>query len=174
MNSLKPRSTQSVTVSRDSPGSVPDLYVPAMAARGDLIYRAFATVRCVLSLPSSFMWRRPTSFIEDCVAFLAIAFSARKRGLVHAAGVPSLLSNIVEGATIYFLVVFASQLLFIFLEFLAPVSDLSADSFSSSHLITATHRNQSRRSQQCKSPPSNISIRLNLTTCSPTHSANTM
>ena len=111
-------------------------------------------------------------FIEDCAAFLVIAISARKQGLVHVAGVSTLLGNIVEGATIYFLMVFASQLLFIFFELLTAVGDLSADSFSPTHLITATHRNQSRRSQRCKSPPSNISIRLNLTTLSPTHRAN--
>ena len=83
-------------------------------------------------------------FIEDCTAFLVIAISAREQGLVHAAGVSSLLGNIVEGATIYFLVVLASQLFFIFFELLTAVSDFSADSFSSTHLISATHRNQSR------------------------------
>ena len=145
-----------------------------MAGWGDRIYRAFAAVRCVLSLPLSFTWHRQTPFTEDCTAFLVIAFSARKRGLRHTDGVPSLFRTIFEGATIYFLVLFASQLLFILFLLFAQVSDLSAHSFSSTHLITATHRNQSRISHRCKSPPSNISINLNPTTCSPTHSANTM
>ena len=111
-------------------------------------------------------------FIEDCAAFLVIVLSAGKRNLAYAGGVPSILRGVVEGATIYFLVVFAGQLLFIFFELLAPVSDLSANSFSSPRLITATHRNHSHRSQQGKPPPSNISIKLNPTTCSPTHSVN--
>ena len=131
-----------------------------MAARGDRIQRAFATVRCVLSLPSSFTWHRQTPFVEDCPAFLVIAFSARRRDLAHTAGVPSLFGNIFKGATIYFLVVFALQLLFIFFLLLTPVSDLSAHSFSSTHLITATHSRQSKRYQRGKSPPSNISIKV--------------
>ena len=145
-----------------------------MAGWGDHIYRAFAAVRYVLSLPSPFTWHRQTPFTEDCTAFLVIAFSARKRGLGHTGGVPSLFRTIFEGATIYFLVLFASQLLFILFLLFAQVSDLSAHSFSSAHLITATPRNQFRISQRCKSPPSNISISLNPTTCSPTHSANTV
>ena len=74
------------------------------------------------SIPPSCGINQPLS-IEDCAAFLVIAFSARKWGRAHAAGVPSLLRNILEGATIYFLVVFAGQLLFIFFQLLAPVSD---------------------------------------------------
>ena len=87
---------------------------------------------------STSAWHRPTPFTEDCVAFLVIAFSARKRGHVYAPGVPSLLTNIIEGATVYFFVVFAGQLLFIFFELLAPVSELPTDLFSSALLIIAT------------------------------------
>ena len=54
--------------------------------------------------------------IEVCAAFLVIVFSARKRSLAHAGGVPSILRGIVEGATVYFLMVFAGQLVFIFFE----------------------------------------------------------
>ena len=135
-------------------------------------FRYFTVCFCPFIPPSCGINQPPS--IEDCAAFLVIAFSARKWGRAHAAGVPSLLRNILEGATIYFLVVFAGQLLFIFFQLLAPVGDLSTDSFSSTHLITATHRYQSKRCQRRKSPPSNISTRLNLTTCSPTHSSNTV
>ena len=125
-----------------------------MAGWGDRIYRAYGTIWCVLSLPSSFTWHRPTPFIEDCAAFLVIVFSARKRGHMHAAGVPSLLECIVKDATIYFLVVFGGQLLVIFFDLLAPVSGLSTDSLSSAHLIMAAHRYRSKRSLRGKLSPS--------------------
>jgi hypothetical protein len=101
-----------------------------MAGRAARIYRAFANVWCVMSLQSSFPWYRPTPFIEDCAAFIVIVFSARERGFTFVSGVPTLLGNIVEGGTVYFLVVFTSQVFLIFCEILAPVSDLSTVSFS--------------------------------------------
>ena len=122
-----------------------------MAERGARIYCAFADVWCVLSLPSSFRLHRPTPFIEDCAAFAVIVFSARKRGLMDAAGIPTLLGNIVRDGTVYFLVVFAGQVLLIFFELLA-VSDLSTDSFSSAHFAMAAHRHRSHCSRGGKSP----------------------
>ena len=91
---------------------------------------------------------------------------------MYAAGIPTLLGNIVRGGTVYFLVVFAGQLFFMFFQLLAPVSDLSADSFSSTHLITATHSRQSKRYQRGKSPPSNISIKVKPDYVSLTNSLN--
>ena len=99
-------------------------------------------------------------FIEDCAAFLVIVFSARKWGLVYAAGLPTLIGNIVRGGTAYFLVIFAGELLLIFFNLLPPVSDLPIDSFSSTRLIMAAHRDRSIRSQERKSSPSNISINM--------------
>ena len=113
-------------------------------------------------------------FIEDSTAFLVIAVSGRKRGIVHAVGVPTILGNILKDATIYFLVVFAGQLLEIFFALLKLVSDFSADSFSSAHLIMVAHRNRSKRFQRGKSSPSNIPIMQNPTMCSPAHSANSV
>ena len=104
-------------------------------------------------------------FIEDCSAFLLIVYAARKWGLARASGLPALLSSIVRGATIYFLVVFAGQLLLIFFEIFAPVSDLLTDLFSSAH--NGACRDRPERTQGGKSPPSTISVRLNLTICLP-------
>ena len=66
-------------------------------------------------------------FVTDTVAFLIIVYSAKHRGLMRAHGVPSLLDRIVEDATVYFLIMFTGQLLVLFFEFLAPVSDSSID-----------------------------------------------
>ena len=52
---------------------------------------------------------------------------------MRAHGIPSLLDNIVQGATTYFLVIFTGHLLLIFFELLAPVSDCPADLYSSAH-----------------------------------------
>ena len=119
---------------------------------------------------STFTWHQSTSFIEDCAAFLVIAFSAWRWGLVYAAGVPTLIGNIVRGGTVYFLVIFVCQLLLIFFNVLPPVSDLSTDSFSPTHLIMAAHRDRSIGYQERESSPSNIPIRLKPTIFSPTHS----
>ena len=67
-------------------------------------------------------------FIKDSSAFLVIICSTSKhRGLLRAHGITSLLDKIVQGATVYFLVIFTGHLLVIFFEFLAPVSDRPAD-----------------------------------------------
>ena len=123
-----------------------------MAERGARIYCAFADVWCVLSLPSSFTLHRPTPFIEDCAAFAVIVFSARKRGLMDAAGIPTLLGNIVRDGTVYFLVVFAGQLLLVLFELLAPVGNLSTNSKFSAHFVMAAHRDRSHCSRGGKSP----------------------
>ena len=91
------------------------------------------------SLHPSFGIDQPP-FIEDCAAFLVVVFSARQRSFIYAAGMPTLLGNIVHGGTVYFLVVFAGQLLLVFFELLAPVSDVSTDSFSSAHFVMVAQR----------------------------------
>jgi len=73
------------------------------------------------------------TFVKDTSAFLIIIYSARHRGLMRAHGVKSLLDKIVEDATVYFLIIFISQLLVVFFQFLAPVSDHLADLCSSTH-----------------------------------------
>ena len=72
-------------------------------------------------------------FVEDSSAFLVVVYSSRERGCVHASSVQTLLDNIVQGATAYFLVICTGHLLSIVFEVFAPVSDLLADSFSSTH-----------------------------------------
>lgn len=52
---------------------------------------------------------------------------------MRAHGVKSLLDTIVEDATVYFLIIFICQLLVVFFQFLAPVSDHLADLCSSAH-----------------------------------------
>ena len=52
---------------------------------------------------------------------------------MRAHGIPSLLDNIVQGATTYFLVIFTGHLLWIFFELLAPVSHRLTGLCSSTH-----------------------------------------
>ena len=67
--------------------------------------------------------------VKDTSAFLIVVYSARYRGLMRARGVQSLLDTIVEDAIVYFLLIFICQLLVIFFEFFAPVSDHLVDLF---------------------------------------------
>jgi hypothetical protein len=50
-------------------------------------------------------------FIEDSSAFLIIIYSAKHRGVIRVRGIPSLLDNIVQGATVYFLVILLATFL---------------------------------------------------------------
>jgi len=60
------------------------------------------------------------SVVYDTSAFAVIIYSARNRSLMRVDGVQSLLDTIVEDATVYFLVIFAGQLLVVFFEIFAP------------------------------------------------------
>ena len=64
---------------------------------------------------------------KDSLGFLIIVYSAKRQGPARAQGVPSLLDRILRDATTYFLAIFAGQLLAIFFEIFAPVSDRPAD-----------------------------------------------
>ena len=59
---------------------------------------------------------------EDTSAFLIVVYTAKRRRVMRLYGVPSLLDNIVQGATTYFLVIFTGHLLLILFELFAPVS----------------------------------------------------
>jgi len=72
-------------------------------------------------------------FVKDTSAFFIVVYSTRHRRHMRANGVRSLLDTIVEGATVYFLIIFAGHLLVIFLEVFAPVSDHPADLCCSTH-----------------------------------------
>jgi len=61
------------------------------------------------------------SVVYDVLAFLVVVYSARNRGPAHALGAPSLFGKIVQGATMYFLVIFTGHIMS-FLEFFAPPS----------------------------------------------------
>ena len=52
---------------------------------------------------------------------------------MRAHGMPSLLDNIVQGATTYFMVIFTGHLLLILFELFAPVSDRPTDLLSVIH-----------------------------------------
>jgi hypothetical protein len=60
---------------------------------------------------------------KDTSAFVIIAYYAKGRGNMRARGVPSLLDRIVEDATLYFLIIFTSQIFVISFEIFAAVSD---------------------------------------------------
>jgi hypothetical protein len=69
--------------------------------------------------------------VKDTSAFLIVIYSARHRSFMRAHGVQSLLDTIVGDATVYFLLIFTGHLLVLLFEFLAPVSDHSANLCSS-------------------------------------------
>ena len=73
------------------------------------------------------------SFVKDSSAFLIIIYSTKRGGRIRPRGIPTLLDNIVQGATTYFLVIFTGHLLLVFFELLAPVSDHPADLCSFTH-----------------------------------------
>ena len=60
--------------------------------------------------------------VEDTSAFLIVVYTAKSQRVVRLYGVPSLLDNIVQGATSYFLVIFTGHLLLVLFELFAPVS----------------------------------------------------
>ena len=62
------------------------------------------------------------SIVEDILAFLIVVYTAKRQRVMRLDGMPSLLDNIVEGATTYFLVIFTGHLLLILFELFAPVS----------------------------------------------------
>jgi len=66
-------------------------------------------------------------FAKDSLAFFIIVYSVKWRGPARPRAVPSLFDNIVQDATMYFLVIFSSHLVLIFFELFAPVSDFLID-----------------------------------------------
>ena len=101
---------------------------------GEIVYIALSLLYGVFC-PSTHRPRgiEQSLFLEDSSAFFVVVYSARERRLVHASRVPTLLDNIVQGATYYFLVICTSHILLILYEVFASVSDLLTDSFSSTH-----------------------------------------
>jgi hypothetical protein len=60
--------------------------------------------------------------IVDLLAFLIIVVKS-KRSRARFPGIPSILDTILRGATIYFVVIFTSQLVLLLSTIFAPVSD---------------------------------------------------
>jgi len=110
------------------------------------------------------------SFIEDSSAFLIIIYSTKHRGLARPRGMPTLLDNIVRGATTYFLVIFTGHLLLVFFELLAPVSDHPADFRSYTHYQLHIGTNST---SSCEvSAVLNVTVRVNSTECYIVYSGN--
>ena len=61
--------------------------------------------------------------IADIFVFLIILFTARGPRTRRFPGIPSILDAILRDATVYFLLIVASQLVLFFFVFLAPVCD---------------------------------------------------
>jgi hypothetical protein len=61
--------------------------------------------------------------IVDLLTFLIILVTARGPRKSKLPGIPDILNVILQDATVYFLLMFASQLVLFFFLFLAPVGD---------------------------------------------------
>ena len=66
----------------------------------------------------------PRCGIVDIFAFLIIVVTARRLRTNRHPDMPSVLDSILRDATIYFMVIFASQFLFLLFRFFAPVGDI--------------------------------------------------
>ena len=60
----------------------------------------------------------------DFLVFLIILITARRPGTSRLPGIPTILDAILQDATVYFLLIVASQLVLCLFLFFAPVSDL--------------------------------------------------
>jgi choline-glycine betaine transporter len=60
----------------------------------------------------------------DISAFLIILVTAKRQGRNRHPGISSILDTILREATLYFLLMFASQFLFVMFLFFAPVGDI--------------------------------------------------
>ena len=61
--------------------------------------------------------------IADLFAFLVIFITTKRAGSIRHPGIPSILDAILRGATLYFISIFAGQMLFELFLLFAPVSD---------------------------------------------------
>jgi hypothetical protein len=105
---------------------------------GEIAYTILSLVYGMFCSPPSVSksQRHNTPFVLDTSAFLVVVYTARnRRGFWRPSGVPSIFDNIVQGATTYFLVICTGNLLVIFFELLAPVSDLFTNPLFSAHCI---------------------------------------
>ena len=93
---------------------------------GELIYIALSLAYGTLSPSSTAHTPTPNFFlVKDSLALLTIVYSAKHHdgGRTRVDSVPRLLDKILQDATIYFLVLSTGQLLLLFFEIFAPVSD---------------------------------------------------
>ena len=73
--------------------------------------------------------------VKDALALLIIVYSAKRQdgGLTRVGGVPNLFDKIRQDATMYFLVLSTGNLLFLFFQIFAPVSDQRVGLRSAAH-----------------------------------------
>jgi len=83
-----------------------------------------------------FVWQTPTPIIPDVLIFSTIVYTAWRSNLCQFR-IPTLLRTIVRDATHYFLVIFTSQLLLVFITILGRVRILSCLSVLSFSLAEA-------------------------------------
>ena len=122
----------SSTVTADRSGRIQSLLFPTVAARGDRFHSfrgCFRFVSMFYNLPHGLslgalipdlVSPRVVASCTDVFAVLAIFFAARGPWLRYH-GIPTLLKTILRDASVYFLSMFACQLLLLFFLFLAPV-----------------------------------------------------
>ena len=90
----------------------------------EIVYSSIAIAYGASRKPLTVHIAAANSFIQDTFAFVVIVYSARGLSRTRSAGVPSLLGNIVENATSYFLIIFTNHLVVILFELFAHVSTI--------------------------------------------------
>ena len=103
---------------------------------GEVTYVALSLAYGTLFLSSTTHTPASDPFLtKDALALLIIIYSAKHHdgGRACIDGVPRLLDNILQDATVYFLVISTGHLLLLFFQIFAPVSDHPVNSCSTAH-----------------------------------------
>ena len=118
---VRDSSASSGTVARDRPRPVQGLLSAAVAIWGALVYQSSDCFRYALTRPP--IWfHSPHRGLVDLVAFLMVLVRTKRSRTNRYPGIPNILDAILRDATVYFLVIFISQLIFQLFVFVAPVS----------------------------------------------------
>ena len=125
-------SATSGTVARDRLGCVQGLFSPKVAAWGDCLHRYFCRFRYALTIRHGSILGALTYFMlhtlllcgaVDLLVFLIILITARRSGTSRLPGISTILDAILQDATVFFLLIAASQLVLCLFLFFAPVGD---------------------------------------------------
>ena len=106
---------------------------PRLLKNGEVIYFVLSLVYGTFFLLSTAHLQTSNPFrVKDALALLIIVYSAKRHhgGFTGVGGMPSLLDKIRQDATMYFLVLSTGNLLFLFFQIFATVSDHRVDSRS--------------------------------------------